>query len=105
MAENFDVTRNPRIQAALLREDLEWMQRGYSDRQIDFTVLVVLELSVPRAKRLLEDTEYLEGLGGNKEAVIARIESYLDLVPLEIEKLTKRFKDRPLKSYELKFYY
>lgn len=91
-----DVTRLPRIQAKLLRDDLEWMSRGYSDRQMEFMVAVVLQLGIEKAEKRLDEKDLTP-------EIKARIESFLVLAPLEIERRRKRCEN--MKDYELKFYY
>jgi hypothetical protein len=46
--EEFDLERNLRIQESLFREDLEWLNRGYSERQIDLMVFVAVASSLER---------------------------------------------------------
>lgn len=50
VATGFDPQRSLRIQEALLREDLTWMSRGFSRRQMDLMVFVSVALSLERAE-------------------------------------------------------
>ena len=49
VADGFDPERSLRIQEALLREDLVWMSRGFSRRQMDLMVFVSVALSLEQA--------------------------------------------------------
>ena len=99
MGTEIVVTGSPIIQPKLLREDLHWMQRGYSNRQMDFIVAVVLELGLEKAHKELaiamDDPEL-----NNR---IQSIESFILLGNVEIK---RRKRDLlPMRDYELKFYY
>jgi hypothetical protein len=98
-----DCTRNPRIMAALFKEDLEWMARGYSERQMNLIIAIALEFAIQNAKDLLNDTEALDKVNGNRERVVERLKTFIDLAPLEIERRREGLDN--MKSYELKFYY
>jgi hypothetical protein len=49
VAAEFDLERNLRIQQALFREDLVWLNRGYSPKQMDLMVFIVVALSLEEA--------------------------------------------------------
>lgn len=99
MGSEVVVTNNPKIQAQLLKEDLIWMQKGYSDRQMDFIVAVVLQLGLEKAYTELEKVkDDLE-----KEKIKERIELFIILGEPEVERIKESV--LPMKDYELNFYY
>ena len=49
VAAEFDLERNLRIQQALFREDLVWLNRGYSPKQMDLMVFITVALSLESA--------------------------------------------------------
>ena len=49
VAAEFELERNLRIQQALFREDLVWLNRGYSQKQMDLMVFIAVALSLESA--------------------------------------------------------
>lgn len=105
ISAEFDLERNLRIQQALFREDLNWMQRGYSDRQIDLMVFVAVALSLERAKEL--EVELREAMKEKPESNIARrLESVVLYQSQALTMLHRMSQDlENVRDYELKFYY
>lgn len=105
ISAEFDLERNLRIQQALFREDLNWMQRGYSARQIDLMVFVAVALSLERAKEL--EVELREVMKETPEPKIARrLESVVLYQTQALTMLDRMSGDlENVREYELKFYY
>jgi hypothetical protein len=105
ISAEFDLERNLRIQQALFREDLNWMQRGYSDRQIDLMVFVAVALSLERAKEL--EVELREVMKEKPEPKVARrLESvvlYQSQALSMLDRMSRELEN--VRDYELKFYY
>jgi len=105
VAYHFDVERNLRIQEALFREDLIWQDRGYTDRQIDLMVFLVVALSLDRAADLAFDLR--RTLQEQYDPQIARrhesINQYRAHAVAFLDRVSSRLVD--MRDEEMKFYF
>lgn len=70
VAVEFDLERNLRVQQALFREDLVWLNRGYSPRQMDLMVFVAVALSLESAGEV--ESELHRSLEGDLDPKVMR---------------------------------
>lgn len=105
ISAEFELERSLRIQQALFREDLNWMQRGYSARQIDLMVFIAVALSLERAKELA--VELRQVMEEKPEPTIARrlgsVVLYQTQALTMLHRLSRELEN--VRDYELKFYY
>ncbi len=101
----FQLERSLRVQQALFREDLSWMQRGYSARQIDLMVFIAVALSLKRANASAVELQRV--IETKPEPKIARRLDALDLYQRQamsmLLRLSRELED--LRDDEIKFYY
>jgi hypothetical protein len=105
VAAEFDLERNLRIQQALFREDLVWMNRGYSARQMDLMIFVTVALSLESAGKL--ESELRRSLNQNLDPKVMRrlkaIDLYMSQAVALLQRLSRELDDIP--NHELRFYY
>lgn len=99
ISKEFEITHSAVVQAALFEEDLNWMQRGYSDRQVDFMVAVALQLAVNRAMKEFEAMDDDPKLKATRK----RIGGFIFFGTAEIDRRREDLDN--LRDYELLFYY
>lgn len=85
----------------LFREDLEWLNRGYTERQLDLIVFLAVAESINKAKRVRKGLEESKEDGVLKRLVniklfLAAAESYLELNSKKLESI---------KDWEFRFDY
>ncbi len=101
----FQLERSLRVQQALFREDLSWMQRGYSARQIDLMVFIAVALSLERANASAVELQRV--METKHEPKIARRLDALDLYQRQamsmLLRLSRELED--LRDDEIRFYY
>jgi hypothetical protein len=101
----FKFTRAPKHQVILFREELNWLNRGYSERQIRLISTLVLYKAIGHAERELDDIQVVdEDEWTDKQRVRAKqlqsfIASAIAYVDLEAETI------KDMKSYELRFHF
>jgi hypothetical protein len=84
----FDLERNLRIQEALFREDLVWLNRSYSPLQMDLMVFVAVALSLERAGEV--EAELRSSLGGDLDPKLMRRLKAVDLYRSQAMQLLHR---------------
>jgi hypothetical protein len=101
----FQLERSLRVQQALFREDLSWMQRGYSTRQIDLMVFVAVALSLERANASAVELQRV--MEAEPEPKIARRLESLVLYQMQamsiLLRLSRKLED--VRADEIRFYY
>jgi hypothetical protein len=105
VAAEFDMERNLRIQQALFREDLVWLNRGYSPKQMDLMVFIAVALSLESAGEV--KTDLRRSLDDNLDPkVVSRLKA-VDLYQSQAVAMLRRL-SRELESIpnrELRFHY
>ena len=105
VASGFDPERSLRIQQALLREDLTWMSRGFSRRQLDLMVFVSVALSLEQADALSVELRRSFAANGdpNDHVRLQRIDLYQSQALDLLEELSASLRTVP--DSELRFYF
>ncbi len=105
VASGFDPERSLRIQQALLREDLTWMSRGFSRRQLDLMVFVSVALSLEQADALSVELRRSFAATGdpNDQVRLQRIDLYQSQALDLLEELSASLRTVP--ESEFRFYF
>ena len=94
-----------RVQEALFREDLVWLKRGYTERQLDLIVFLALALSLDQADDrlavLCSSSENRDGWEMKRRT--ARIDLYRIQARTVLERLSTRLLN--LDDHELTFFF
>ena len=98
--QGFDVERSLRVQAALFREDLVWMNRGYTERQLNLMVFVAVTESMKKAEKRRDELDLTDQ---NDRAKLENIKLFLKAAEFYLEREVEKLKD--LKDWELDLYY
>jgi hypothetical protein len=105
VAAEFDLERNLRIQQALFREDLQWLNRGYSQKQMDLMVFIAVALSLEKAGEV--KTALRSSLDDNLDpSVMSRlkaVELYQSQAVAMLRRLSRELENMP--NRELRFHY
>lgn len=100
-ATGFQLDRSLRIQEHLFREDLAWQSRGFSKKQVDLMVFVVVSLSLERVEDEVAALEKKEDVGAHKR--IGHIKLYKHQALALLDKLSGGLED--LSPSEFLFYF
>ena len=84
----FDLERNLRIQEALFREDLLWLNRGYSPKQMDLMVFVAVALSLENAGEV--ESELRDSLEADLDPKVMRRLKAVDFYRAQAVQLLQR---------------
>ena len=105
VAAGFDPERSLRIQQALLREDLTWMSRGFSRRQLDLLVFVSVALSLEQADALSVELRRSFAANGepNDQVRLQRVDLYQSQALDLLEELSASLRTVP--DNELRFHF
>ena len=105
ISEEFELERSLRIQQALFREDLNWLNRGYSTRQIDVMVFIAVALSLERAMDLTVELRraYESTADPKSKARLEAVVLYQAQALSLLHGLSRQLEKVP--DYELKFYF
>lgn len=105
VAEGFDLERSLRVQQALLREDLIWQNRGFTDRQIDLMVFLAVALTLDKAAGL--EIELLRSLEDSSDPEVRRrlerVRQYRRQAITFLSRVAPGLEN--LRDYELRFYF
>lgn len=101
VGQEFDAERDLRIQTALFREDLVWLNRGYSAKQMDLMVFLAVYTSIKAAKALRKELEETKEEGALKRLVSVKI--YLKAAEFYLERNSPKLKDLP--NHVFRFHY
>ncbi len=109
LTTGFDPIRNPRIQFALLKGDLAWQNRGYTDRQMSLMAVLAIRGAIPDAeakiKSLEKKIEEDEENATKYEDQIYTIGDFIEGAKEIIEREKEEFKLGEMPDYMLKFYF
>ncbi len=95
-AKNFSLIKPPRVQVGLLKEELKWRVRGYTERQIILSTIMALYKAVNLAEEVLDNPT--EEQKKKLNDIIFFVEIGKDIVNFETKKLGE------LSEGELNFY-
>ena len=105
VSAGFDPERSLRVQEALLREDLIWLSRGFSRRQLDLMVFVSVALSLEQTDALSVELRRSFAANGdpNDQVRLQRIDLYQSQALDLLEKLSASLQEVP--DSDLRFYF
>lgn len=105
VSEQFELERSLRVQQALFREDLTWLNRGYSSRQMDVMVFIAVALSIERAIVLTGELSsvYENHHDAKTKERLESVTLYQTQALSLLRGLTRQLQD--VKDYELKFFF
>jgi hypothetical protein len=105
VSAEFDVERSLRIQEALFREDLVWLNRGYSPKQMDLMVFITVALSLETTGEVRD--ELRRSLDDNLDPKVMRrlkaVELYQSQAVAMLRRLSRELETLP--NREFRFHY
>ncbi len=109
LATGFDPIRKARIQFGLLKDDIVWENRGFSDRQISLIAVFALHGAISDAEAKIESlgkkAEEDEENAKKYEDQIYTIGNFIEGAKKIIEREKEEFKFGEMPDWMLKFYF
>lgn len=101
LGAGFEARVPPKLQIRLLRQDLEWQQRGYSARQMRLISALALYKAAATAEQELEDLMAINEPSDKDRARISELTNFIVVAVPFVEDEAEALED--MKEYELMF--
>jgi len=105
LGEGFEERVPPKLQIRLLRQDIEWQNRGFSDRQVRLISALALYRAIGNAEEELAPLMHIDGaeLSDTQRTRKRELISFIAVATLFVEDEAKALEN--MKDYELTFLY